>query len=278
MTRSSRALLEISMKELRLASKIIKTLVKDRVHYPGRLVADTFTIIGRCGVLLLLYAYVFKLNGGVINGTGFTVVAWSMFFYFTFLVLSLSRIARNIAQDVQTGNIEVLFSKPVSYLLYRAWWQIGAGLYPFLVIASLGILVMGFMVGYPQTMTLSIFVPTLLAVFIGGVVLSLLVYTIVGMLAFWVEDVTPVLWIVDKAVMILGGSYLPVALFPDFMYKLATYSPFGASLFVTHTVYESWQNVWLKLVGIQIIWIIILGIAVTWMFSYAREKVFVNGG
>ncbi len=266
------------MKELRLARKIFTTLIKDRIHYPGRLVADTLTVIARCGVLLLLYAYVFELKGGVVNGVTFPVIAWSMFFYFSFYVLQLSRISGMIAQDVQTGNIEVLFSKPISYLAYRVWWQIGSGLYPFFVITVLGALSLGAIVGYPETMTIGVFVPTLIVVFLGGMALMLLVYGIVGLLAFWMEDVTPVYWIVDKAVMILGGSYLPIALFPDFMYKLAVYSPFGSSLFVTHTVYESWQSIWFKLVSIQAVWILVLSIVVVVMFRYAREKVFVNGG
>ncbi len=266
------------MKEFRLARKIFKILIKDRIHYPGRLVVDTLTVIARCGVLLLLYAYVFELKGGVVNGVTFPMVAWSMFLYFSFYVLRPSNISRNIAQDVQTGNIEVLFSKPISYLAYRVWWQIGLGLYPFLVITILGTLVLGAIVGYPETMTIGIFIPTLLLVFLGGTALMLLTYMIVGLLAFWMEDVTPIFWMVDKTVMILGGSYLPIALFPDFMYKLAIYSPFGASNFVTHTVYESWQSVWFNLVMIQAGWILVLGLVVIIMFRHAREKVFVNGG
>jgi len=120
--------------------------------------------------------------------------------------------------------------------------------------------------------------PTVFLIFIGASILSLILYSIVGLLAFWIEGVNPVFWMVDKAVMILGGSYLPVALFPPFMYKLAIYSPFGASQFVTHTVYEQWQSEWLMLVGIQGFWILVLALVVYIMFEKAKEKVSVNGG
>ena len=85
-------------------------------------------------------------------------------------------------------------------------------------------------------------------------------------------------WFVDKAVMILGCSYLPVALFPAFMFKIALWSPFGASQFVTHTVSESWQTNWYQLVGIQLFWIVLLGLIVYFMFERAKQKVSVNGG
>lgn len=266
------------MKEIRLASKIIKTLVKDRIQYPGRLFADTASIVARCGILLLLYSYVFKLNGGVVNGTTFVVVAWSMFFYFSLMILHLRNISRLIMQDITSGSIEVLFVKPVNYLLYRVWWQIGTGIYPFLVTTILGVAVLWGTIGIPHAMTINLFIPTFLATFIGAVMVSLLVYIIVGLLSFWIEDSTPVYWLVDKAVMILGGSYLPIALFPDLMYKVALYSPFGASSFVTHTVSDSWATIWYKLIGMQMLWVAVLGLIIYFMFSKATKKVSVNGG
>ncbi len=240
------------MKGIRLAKKIIKTLIKDCLHYPSRLIIDTFGVIARCGVLLILYWYIFKINNGVISGTTFVFAAWSIFFYFSFSVLRLRDISRLMMQDIQSGNVEVLFSKPISYLFYRIWWQIGSGLYSFVVITTLAVIALGFIIGFPETMTIGIFIPTLILTFVCASILSLLLYSVVGLLSFWIEDINPVFWIVDKAVMILGGSYLPVALFPAFMYKIALYSPFGAAQFVTHTVYESWQNNWYQLVGIQL--------------------------
>lgn len=270
--------LEIFMKEVRLAVQIVKTLIKDRIQFPGRLIVDTTGIVARCGVLLLLYSFVFKLNNGEINGTTFVFTAWSTFFYFSFSVLRLRDITSAITKDVQSGNVEVLLSKPVSYLSYRMWWGVGSGLYSFAVITIIGFLFLGFTIGFPETMTINSFPPTLILTIFCGIILSLFLYSVVGLLAFWIEDTTPVFWMVDKTVMILGGSYLPIALFPAFMYKLALYSPFGASQFVTHTVHKTWQTTWYQLIGIQIFWIILSGIIVYFMFEKAKKKVSVNGG
>jgi len=266
------------MKEIRLATKIVKTLVKDCTHYQGRLIVDTVGITARCGILLILYWHVFKLNSGIINNTTFIFAAWSIFFYFSFSVLRLRDISRLIMQDVQTGNIEILLSKPISYLSYRMWWQVGSGIYSFVVITIVATIALAFIIGFPPTMTIGIFIPTLILTFLCGAILSLFLYTIVGLLSFWIEDINPVFWIVDKAVMILGGSYLPVALFPTLMFKIALWSPFGASQFITHTVYETWQMNWYQLVGIQLFWIVLLGFVVYFMFENAKKKVSVNGG
>lgn len=266
------------MKELRLARKMLKTLVKDRVQYPESLIVDTIALITRCGVLLILYWYVFKLKGEQVFGIPFTVVAWSIFFYFSFSVLRLREISRAIMQDIQSGNVEVLFSKPISYLSYRIWWQIGSGLYPFLVIGALGVAALVAIVGIAPTMLVALWLPTFLLALLGGAMLSLCLYSIVGLLAFWIEDINPVFWMVDKTVMILGGSYLPVALFPPLMYQLARYSPFGASQFVTHTVYGTWQVDWPQLIGVQVVWILVLGAILFLIFDKAKRKVSVNGG
>lgn len=266
------------MKKIRFTRKIITTLLRDRTQYRGRLFVDTMSLIARCGVLLVLYYYVFELKGGEVNDTPFIFIAWSMLFYFIFMTFRLRDIAREIMRDVQSGTIEILFSKPVSYLAYKMWWQIGSGVYSFLVAVVVGSIALMSIVGIPNTMTIVPFIPTLLLVLFGGILLTLLIYTIVGLLSFWIEDISPIFWIVDKAVMILGGSYLPIALFPDFMYKFALYSPFGASQFITHTVYESWQNNWYMLASIQYAWVMALATVMLIMFGYAKQKVSVNGG
>jgi ABC-2 type transport system permease protein len=266
------------MKELRLAAKIIKTLTKDRLHYPDRLLLDTIGLIARCGILLVLYYYVFKLNNGTINNTTFVFAAWSVFLYFIFSVMRLRDISRMIMQDVQSGNVEILMNRPISYLSYRMWWQIGSGFYSFAIISVLATIVMIIFVGLPKTMLSAIFLSTLVLTFIFSVILSLILYSLVGLSAFWIEDANPVFWLVDKAVMILGGSYLPVALFPPLMYQLAIYSPFGACQFIVHTVYESWGNDWYWLIGIQLLWIAIAGAVMALVFSRAKRKISINGG
>lgn len=248
------------------------------MQYPDRLIADTFAIVARCGVLLILYWYVFNLNGGSVNGTPYAIAAWSMFLYFAFSTLRLRDLSSEIMKDVQSGNVEVLLSKPVSYVAYRMWWQLGSGLYPFIVVTAIGAIALALIVGIPATMSFAIFVPTLLATMIFAALLSLIIYMIVGLLAFWIEEIKPIFWMVDKAVMILGGSYLPVALFPTLLYKFAIYSPFGASQFMTHAVYASWQTDWMLMIALQVSWILILGVVMIAVFLRARHRVSVNGG
>ena len=266
------------MKALRLAGKIISTLIKDRIHYPGRLLADTLSFSARCGLLLALYWYVFRWKGGSINGASFPPAAWSMFFYFVFMILYARNNARMISADVRSGSIELLLAKPISYFWYRCVWQIGYGVYPFLSIGVIGSLVLALSVGIPSTMAAASFIPTSILAFAGSLILTLILYGLIGVLAFWIEDINPFYWMVDKAVMILGGSYLPIALFPPLMYKIAVLSPFGASQLLSHAPTLQWAEEWPRLLAIQACWIISLGLALRFILSAARRKLSVNGG
>lgn len=266
------------MKEFRMAGAIMHVLLKDSLRYTGKLFADAIIVIARCAILLMLYQYVFAYNGGLIEGVSFQTAAWSMFFYFSLMTLRLRDIARLMMEDVKTGQVEILLSKPVVYLLYRMWWQIGAGLYSFLVLSLLGGLILGVAIGVPEVFLQPLFWPQFLLVLLACIVLSLFIYSIIGLLSFWMEDITPLYWVVDKAIMMLGGSYLPVALFPPLMYALAKYSPFGASQFVSHVVYANFQQEWWVFLGIQAFWIALVGGVLLLMFARVRKKVSVNGG
>lgn len=266
------------MKEMRLAGKIIHTLLKDRVHYPNRLLAETFALFARTAIVLYLYSYVFRLRGGVIGDLTYQVAAWSLFLYSIVTSLRLREVTRTIMNDVRSGTVEVLFNKPISYLPYRAWWQIGNGSLSFLLITVVGTLSFAAIIGIPESFLSIKYLATTGLTFVLSVCLGFLLYAIVGLCAFWMEEINPIYWITDKAIMILGGSYLPVALFPDFMAKLARYSPIGAVHFLTYTAYDSWPSEWLVLIGIQLFWIVLLGATAIWMSQAAHRRVSINGG
>jgi len=62
------------------------------------------------------------------------------------------------------------------------------------------------------------------------------------------------------------------------MKQIAVYSPFGASIFVSHTVNLEWGAVWYWRLGIQALWILALGILLKFILSRASKRLSVNGG
>ena len=78
--------------------------------------------------------------------------------------------------------------------------------------------------------------------------------------------------------MILGGSYLPISMFPPVMKTIAYISPFGAINFASSTMYESWNSEFLIRIGIQLLWIVVFAILMTIVYKKSKEKAMINGG
>ena len=152
------------MSTLKLSTTLIRILVKDRLYYPGQLLTDTIGMIVRCGILLILYWYVFQHQGGQIAGIDYPTAAWSMFLYFCLMTLRTRDTALEVMKDITGGTIEILFSKPLHYLWYRIVWQIGSGLYSTIINTALGTLLLLLTAGLPATMHTPFFWGSLLII------------------------------------------------------------------------------------------------------------------
>ena len=265
------------MNKIRFSLCVIKIYMKNQMQDRTNLLLDIFNMVARCLVVFLLYAYIFKLSNGSINGVDYKTTMFSMFIYFCIMTFNLRNLDKIIMTEIKSGNVEMFLNKPVNYLLLSFLKVIGQGIYSFLFISILGSIIMILTLGVPNV-DLIIFIPTFIITFILGQILALFIYGIIGVSAFFIQDNRPIHWIVDKFVMILGGSYLPISMFPSFMKLIAFISPFGAINFATSTVYSSWNNEFLIRIILQIIWIIISFLILRFMYYKAKIKAMINGG
>ena len=265
------------MKRIKFALTVVKIFMKNQMQDRTNLILDVFNMVSRCLIVFLLYAYIFKLNGGVINGVDYKTTMWSMFIYFCIMILNIRRLDNIIMNEVKSGNVEMFMNKPTNYLLISFMRVIGQGIFSFLFISILGSIIMALFVGI-SNLNLPIFIPTFIITLFLGQILGLLVYGIIGLMAFFIQDVRPIHWIVDKFVMILGGSYLPISMFPNFMKLIAYASPFGAINFASSTVYDSWNEEFITRILLQFMWIFIFGILMNYIYKKSKQKAMINGG
>lgn len=265
------------MKKIKFPITIIKIFMKNQMQNKSYILLDVFNMVSRCLVVFLLYSYVFKTSGGSINGVDYATTLWSMFIYFCIMTLNLRKIDTLIMNDVKSGNVEMFLNKPVNYVYLTFYKVLGQGIWSFVIISLVGSIGMILFVGIPK-LNLLLVIPSFIITFVLGTILALIMYSSIGLLAFFMQDVRPIHWIVDKIVMVLGGSYLPVALFPPFMKFFAFISPFGAINFTSSVVYSTWPNEFLIRILLQVIWIIVFSILLIYVYKKAREKAMINGG
>jgi len=257
---------------------ILKIALRDKVHDPGRLLLQTIAYSIRVGIFIALYAYAFRYVGGGIMGVDIHIAAWSMAAYFVLLSVQMRGVFQDINEDVKNGTVEVMLNKPFHYLWYRALFKFGTGIPGGVISLVAAFIFLSLFVGLPRTSFDALWIVQLSVIVFFGLILAALVYVLVGLCAFWIENARPVYWIVDKTIMVFGGSYIPVALFPGALKAFAEYSPFGASMFATHAFYQDFSDKWMSLVIIQIAWIVMLGVLVVFFYEKARKTVSINGG
>ncbi len=265
------------MKKIRFVFTIIKIFMKNQMQGKTNLILDVFNMISRCLIVFLLYAYIFELQGGSINGVDYKTTMWSMFIYFCIMTLSIRKLDSTIMADVRSGNVEMYMNKPVSYILTSFMRIIGQGLFSFIFISTIGVLAMILFIGIPN-LNLLVFIPTFLITLILGQILGLLIFGTIGLMSFFILDINPLHWIVDKLIMILGGSYLPISMFPKVMKIFAFASPFGAINFASSTVYASWNTEFIYRIIIQLLWIAIFSFIMSYVYMKSKEKAMINGG
>ena len=265
------------MKKTRFSLNIIKIFMKNQMQNRTNIILDIANMIARCFIVFLLYAYIFKIQGGTINGVDYKTTMWSMFMYFCIMILNLRHLDNDIMSDVKSGNVEMFMNRPRSYLTLSFMRALGQGIFSFIMISIIGAIIMIVSIGVPSVNPV-LFIPTLIITLVLGQILALFIYGLIGLLSFFIQDIRPLHWIVDKLIMVLGGSYLPISMFPKVMKIMAYASPFGAINFASSTVYDSWNTNCYKMIGMQVLWIFIFGMILFFVYKKSKEKAMINGG
>lgn len=248
---------------------------RDQVIYlPAFLVRNVFFLI----ILFIFYSLWRVIYGGENALAGFTIA--QTLWYMTFaesIELAQTRIFGPISDEVKDGTIAYQLNRPYSYVLYWISRAMGENLVKIVPLLVEGFLVATIMVGplpgYLRAM------PFALVTIAGGILIGTTLQVIVGLLAFWFEEVSPFWWIVQKLVFVVGGLFMPLDFYPDWFATIARSSPFAFQAYwpASTWVHFSWQRFATTLAG-QAIYLAVLGAVAALLFRAAVRKLHVQGG
>jgi ABC-2 type transport system permease protein len=192
------------------------------------------------------------------------------------IVLSAPPIHVDIQEAIRRGDIVCQLGRPVSYV--GAAFAEGLGLLLVrapLLGATAGMCAFVFTGWTPPPGVVLYIVPFGLA----AAALLTALYLWIGLLAFWLEDVSPVYWVWQKLLFVLGGLMMPIELYPQLIRRLAPFTPFpsilaGPASFVLHRS-SAEAGVHARTLAI---WACVTAVAVCWVFRRATSALTVNGG
>jgi ABC-2 type transport system permease protein len=246
--------------------------------YPLEMLLPAVVVILRMWVFTLVFHAAFASKGvASINGYSATMSVWMVMFAQCIQQAGKGRAALVITGEVQSGSFATSSNKPFSYILYHLWNFIGNIMPSLLVSMAIGILAALLLVGpIPVTLLgLAAFGPALLC----ALVLNFLIYFCVGLTSLWLEDSTPIMWIVSKTGLVFGGLLVPIALLPDLPRKIAEVLPF-AQLFTApaQLIVHFQPQLLVRTILLQGLWLLLLALLASWFFRKGRRHVASNGG
>jgi ABC-2 type transport system permease protein len=178
---------------------------------------------------LLIFAHLWKVSAARIGAVDLDpkLLLWYIAFN-EWILISVPDVEVDIEYELKTGQMAYFLPRPISYLGSKLMEGLGALL---LNLTVLGTVAFAFTYWWTGTLPFSAVAFTtfiflgILAGFLG------LVFTmVVGISAFFVDEVEPWRWIWEKLLFVFGGLLLPLMVYPQWMQTIAAWTPFPAIL------------------------------------------------
>ena len=192
------------------------------------------------------------------------------------IVLSVPMVHIDIQEGIRRGDVMYQLGRPVSYL--GSAFAEGLGL---LAVRAPVLGATAFVCAFtltarmPPPRALLLVVPFGLA----AAALIMAMYLVIGLLAFWLDDVSPLYWIWQKLMFVLGGLMLPLELYPALMRRASGFTPFPAVVGGPASLLLQTESVRPGALARDIVlWSAVTVLTLRWIFRRATSALAMNGG
>ncbi len=190
-----------------------------------------FGLIPLAGTVFLWRA-IFKERGGGLHGYDYS----SMIYYYllTLLVSNLVTPTEDewqIAADIREGQINALLTKPMSYLAYRFSIFCSARLvYTLVTLPPIALIFIYFRdyIVLPHDPLIYLFAT--LSMLMSALIQFFITYSL-AMMAFWILEISTIVFIVYSFEYFLGGQMFPIDIMPNAVQAVMKWLPFYYELF-----------------------------------------------
>ncbi len=244
------------------------------VYLPTYLLRSVFFLI----ILFIFFSLwrVIYASAGVIAGFTITQTLWYLTFTET-IEMSQTRLFSPVSSEVKDGTVAYSLVRPYSYIAYWVSRGMGENLVKMIPLLIEGFILAAILVG-PLPGYLNA-LPFGLIVIVGGILMGSLLQVVIGLLAFWFEEVTPFWWILQKITFVIGGLFLPIDFYPEWLQGIARATPFA---FLAYWPASTWVNFswerFLTTVAGQGTYIALLALVSWLVFKGASRKLHAQGG
>ncbi len=184
----------------------------------------------------------------------------------------------SLAQDMKSGQVAYLASRPFSFVGYHFAQGMGKAAVDCSVLTAIGA-ALGLVLAGPLPIASAPRAAVALAsILIAGSIQFLLQFAI-AMTAFWIEDNSAFFWIYQKLVLIVG-TLLPIEFLPGAARRIAAWTPFPSMSYAPARILSSWPGdaAALSMIALQLAWAAAAVLLCQAVYSLGRARLTVNGG
>jgi ABC-2 type transport system permease protein len=236
--------------------RTFRNVIHETAAYRSNTVASFLVILVPVLFLLLFWNSAFESRDAIGGYSREQLFAYYLLIVVLQDVLMIT-VNFEISTDIRSGRLSTFLLRPFNYL--RHCFSV------FLAVSFNSLLYTGFIV-IPLLAFLKpdFFSPSsCMAIGIAAVILASLIAflfgSLLGCIAFWIEDVSSLQTGLSVFVPILSGAFLPVSFFPDWFGSILAYLPFRYSLAFPVEVLSSRiaPNVAVNGLLVQLIWVLL---------------------
>jgi len=244
------------------------------------LLRSVFEFVPLIGTVFIWRA-LFEARGETIAGYTFG----QMIYYFLLILLVEHLVTPSddewqIASDIRNGQINNFLSKPVDYLAYRVTIFLSSRLlYTIITILPVAAVFFWFrgFITLPESWTAwPLFLVSLV---MAGALQFLIAYSL-AMLAFWILEISTVVFILYSFEYFLSGRLFPLNVMPDWLHNILMLLPFPYELYFPVAILTEkvkGAELWTGL-GIQAAWVLIAFLGARWMWRAGLRRYESVGG
>lgn len=219
-------------------AKVFSVGLQDTFVYRWNfLIRAFFGLVPLVGTVFIWRA-VFESRHEDISGYNFG----GMVFYFLLTILVENLVTPTedewrIASEIRDGQISALIIKPLNHLAYRVSLFLSyRALYMVITLPVIALLFFCFRAYFQAPQDLATWPAFALAIAFAAAIQFFIAYSL-AMLAFWILEISTVVFILYSFEYFLSGQLFPLDLLPQWMQPFVKWSPFTYELFFPVQVY-----------------------------------------
>ncbi len=256
---------------------VLWTSARQQWVYRSEMAARAVQMVLFMGVFMALWTTAYSVSGRAeLAGYSLAQMVWYLAMTET-VTLSTSRIFLEISEAVRAGDLAYTLARPLSYPFFQVANSLGGSVPRFLLnlLTASAVVALGMrqLAGSPAGLAAFLVLAAL------ALLLDALVAVLIGLVAFWIEEVNPIYWIYNKLLFTVGGLFLPLEMFPPWLQRAVRWLPFQFITYAPARAFVAFEPEFLiRAVAGQIACIILFAALVLLVWRWAQRRMVVHGG